>query len=80
MERKDIQFGVEKVQHKWYFHFDAVTGMVESMSVIQQSNSVEIPDSLADAINSGSENMAFYKVTFKAVSYTHLTLPTICSV
>ena len=71
MERKDIQFGVEKVQHKWYFHFDAVTGMVESMSVIQQSNSVEIPDSLADAINSGSENMAFYKVTFKDGQYKY---------
>ena len=27
MERKDIQFGVEKVQHTWYFHFDASTGM-----------------------------------------------------
>ena len=38
--------------------------MVESMSVIQQSNSVEIPCPV-DAINSGSENMAFYKVTFK---------------
>ena len=45
--------------------------MVESMSVIQQSNSVEIPDSLADAINSGSENMAFYKVTFKDGQYKY---------
>ena len=72
MERKDIQFGVEKVQHTWYFHFDASTGMVESMSVVKQSNSIEIPNSLAEAINTGSENMAFYKVIFENGKYTYV--------
>tara|TARA_B100000927_G_scaffold22773_1_gene17302 strand:+ start:33 stop:605 length:573 start_codon:yes stop_codon:yes gene_type:complete len=71
MERKNIQFGVEKVQHTWYFHFDASTGMVESMSVVKQSNSIEIPNSLAEAINTGSENMAFYKVIFENGKYTY---------
>ena len=72
MERKDIQFGVEKVQHTWYFHFDAGTGMVESMSVVKQSNSIEIPDTLAEAINKGSENMAFYKVLFENGKYKYI--------
>ena len=36
MERKDLQFGVKKIQHQWYFHFDLDTGMVNSMSVNKQ--------------------------------------------
>ena len=72
MERKDIQFGVEKVQHTWYFHFDLDTGMVESMSVVKQSNSIKIPNTLAEAINSGSENMAFYKVLFENGKYKYI--------
>ena len=65
MERKDLQFGVEKIQHQWYFHFDVDTGMVNSMSIHKQESSVPIPDSLAQDINSGNDNMMFYKVLFK---------------
>ena len=74
MERKNVQFGVEKVQHTWYFHFNLDTGMVESMSVGKQSNSIEIPNTLAEAINSGSENMAFYKVLFENGKYKYINL------
>tara|TARA_B100000424_G_scaffold241213_1_gene209188 strand:+ start:312 stop:884 length:573 start_codon:yes stop_codon:yes gene_type:complete len=72
MERKDLQFGVEKIQHQWYFHFDVDTGMVNSMSVNKQDSSVAIPDSLAQDINSGNDNMTFYKVVFKDGKYSYI--------
>ena len=72
MERKDLQFGVEKIQHQWYFHFDVDTGMVNSMSIHKQDSSVPIPDSLAQDINSGNDNMMFYKVLFKDGKYSYV--------
>lgn len=72
MERKDIIFGVEKIDHKWYFHFDAETGMVNSMSVHKEDSSLEISKELAENIQKGSDNMAFYKVVFKEGRYTYI--------
>jgi len=72
MERKDLQFGVKKIPHQWYFHFDLDTGMVNSMSVNKQDSSIAIPDSLAQDINSGNDNMAFYKVIFKDGKYSYI--------
>ena len=72
MERKDLQFGVDKIQHQWYFHFDVDTGMVNSMSVNKQESSVAIPESVAQDINSGKDNMTFYKVVFENGQYTYV--------
>ena len=72
MERKDLQFGVDKIQHQWYFHFDVDTGMVNSMSVNKQDSSIAIPDSLAQDINSGNDNMTFYKVIFENGKYNYI--------
>mgnify|MGYP001206827273 FL=1 len=72
MERKDLQFGVDKIQHQWYFHFDVDTGMVNSMSVNKQDSSIAIPDSLAQDINSGNDNMTFYKVIFEDGKYNYI--------
>ena len=72
MERKDLQFGVDKIQHQWYFHFDVDTGMVNSMSVNKQNSSIAIPDSLAQDINSGNDNMTFYKVIFENGKYNYI--------
>jgi len=72
MERKDINFGVEKTDHKWYFHFDSSTGSINSMSVNKENSSLEIPTQLAENIQKGIDNMAFYKVVFKDGKYTHI--------
>lgn len=72
MERKDIEFGVEKVDHQWYFHFDKNTGTVNSMSINKQDSSIAIPDELAQSINDGADNMLFYKVIFENGKYTYV--------
>lgn len=72
MERKDIKFGVEKIDHKWYFHFDTNTGIVNSMSVNKENSSIEIPSQLALNIQSGVDNMAFYKVVFENGAYRYI--------
>ena len=46
--------------------------MVNSMSVNKQDSSVAIPDSLAQDINSGNDNMTFYKVGFKDGKYSYI--------
>lgn len=74
MERKDINFGVEKIDHKWYFHFDAHSGTVNSMSVYKENSSIEIPEQLAMNIHNGIDNMAFYKVLFENGKYKYVNV------
>lgn len=72
MDRKDINFGVEKIDHKWYFHFEPSTGLVNSMSVHREDSSIEIPKQLAENIHNGIDNMSFYKVIFNNGEYQYI--------